>query len=213
MAYDSNTIIKHHLSFLSETVHGAFENDAIANALAAIKELHGLADEQVRALQSEVSLTFLGLEFMSDFETRAKAALGVTDEKLEDVLEDLAYMLFTPEIMGELQEIEKIGREAEHGTPSNATPMPDTPPAKTIPENIPTVTTTPTPMVETRGHDAHLRETPPKEIPTGKMVGLKKETAESTIKGMRTMRGDINRLRGSENEDDGSDFTKPFKGT
>lgn len=59
-----------------------------------------------------------------------------------------------------------------------------------------------------------LPERPKKEIPTGKMVGLAQESAESTIKGMRTMRGDINRLRGPENEGEGngSKFTKPFPG-
>ena len=84
-------------------------------------------------------------------------------------------------------------------------------------EPAPSITIKPPEPVVPSGKVATLKdldEKPKKVIPTGKMVGLAKEETESSVRGMRTMRGDINRLRDHSDEDaGGSNFTKPFKGS
>ncbi len=214
----SNTINrKSSLGILPEEIQFIFNNEMVTNSVAAIKELHALDVTQATDLENEIVLTLLGLEFVSNFESRAKQAVGATDEKLADLLEDVAGMLFTAEIMAILNEMEEAAiktetfvKKAEPLTPTNL------PTAEKAPIPQPGITVKPPEPIVPSDKVATLRdlpERPKKEIPTGKMVGLTKETAESTIKGMRTMRGDINRLRGPENENGGgSSFTKPFKG-
>lgn len=89
--------------------------------------------------------------------------------------------------------------------------------SRKAPEPQPSITVQPaTPVVESERKVGLNPTESEKQIPTGKMVGLAKEETESNIKGMRTMRGDINRLRSPENPNDadsGSNFTKPFRGT
>jgi len=207
----SNTINrKYSLGTLPEEIQFIFNNEMITNSVEAMTELHSLNNEQAISLENEITLTLLGLEFVSNFESRAKTAVGMTDEKLVDLLEDVAGMLFTPEIMALLNEMEASAKKIKD---DNTTSIKETLERAPIPQ--PGIAVKPEEPIVPSDKVATLRdlnEQPKKEIPTGKMVGITKETAESMIKGMRTMRGDINRLRGPENEAGSSNFTKPFKG-
>jgi len=208
----SNTINrKYSLGTLPEEIQFIFNNEMITNSVLAMKELHTLSGEQVANLENEIALTLLGLEFVSSFESRAKTATAMTDERLGDLLEDAAGMLFTPDIMALLNEMETAAKKSREVT---ATSIKETLESTSTPQ--PGITVNPPEPIVPSDKVATLRdlqERPKKEIPTGKMVGLAKEETESAVKGMRTMRGDINRLRGPENEtSDGSNFTKPFRG-
>lgn len=202
---------KYSLGVLPEDIQFIFNNEMITNSVAAMTELHSLNNEQATSLENEITLTLLGLEFVSNFESRAKTAVGMTDEKLLDLLEDVAGMLFTPDIMALLNEMEVSAKKSQE---DNSTSIKETLERTPIPQ--PGITVKPEEPIVPSDKVATLRDLPEqskKDIPTGKMVGITKETTESLIKGMRTMRGDINRLRGPENgEGGGSSFTKPFKG-
>lgn len=209
---------KYSLGTLPEEIQFIFNNEMITNSAAAMKELHELNDEQATGLENEIALTLLGLEFISNFESRIKAIVSMTDERLVDLLEDVAGMLFTSDIMALLNEMEAAAKKVDTVLETKTSIPPSDLPVKPkmqIPQSG--ITITPPEPVVPSDKVATLRdlpERPKKDIPTGKMVGLAKETTESAVKGMRTMRGDINRLRGPESESEGgSNFTKPFKGS
>lgn len=221
MEPNSSQIIADQLKVLPPEIQNVLNGNVIESAIQAIVEIHELTPEQGGALGLEIITTLLGLEFISSFETRAKQAAQLTDERLADVLDSAAGMLFTPQVMAALNEIERIGTEAETAgdtTPApSAAPIPKasaaTPPTP-APAPQPKITANPEQKVVPKGNMATLKPKPAVPVPTGKMVGLKKEQTESTIKGMRTMRGDINKLRGSEEGEipPENDLKKPFKG-
>ena len=70
---------KYSLGTLPEEIQFIFNNEMITNSAAAMKELHELNDEQATGLENEIALTLLGLEFISNFESRIKAIVSMTD--------------------------------------------------------------------------------------------------------------------------------------
>lgn len=190
------------------------KSGAIERGMESLALIHELQPKQTTALENQLVLTLLGLSPISDFEARAKAALAVDDEKLIAILEDMTISIFTPENTAVLLALEAYLTSIEPKEPVK-TSIPVTPattPAATVapaPQTV--VTHAPEPI-----QPAPLPKVTPAPAPAaatgGKMVGFKKETLESTVKGMRTMRGDINRLRGPEDDAQAASFTKPFGG-
>ena len=221
---EDRKIISGQLSIMPDHIKDVFKQRMIQNTMAGLKEIYELSDEQALNLENELSLTFLGLELVSDLQQRAKKALQATDEKVEDILDDLTIAILTEENMNTLKQYEQFVSEAAKGEqpagPSKAT-IPAAPGAKAAPaqpEAKPGITARPQPKVVPSGSQATIKQSG--QTPTGKLVGLKKEQVESAVKGMRTMRGDINRLRpegegvaeGEAPTADASDIKKPFKG-
>jgi hypothetical protein len=191
------------------------KNGTIERGMESLALIHELQPQQTTALENQLVLTLLGLSPISDFEARAKAALAVDDEKLVAILEDMTISIFTPENTAVLLALEAYLTSIEPKEPVK-TSIPVTPavaPAASAaaPAPEPVVTHAPEPI-----QPAPLPKVAPAPAPAaaagGKMVGFKKETLESTVKGMRTMRGDINRLRGPEDNTEAASFTKPFGG-
>lgn len=217
MESQTKEIIKKQLAILPKELTSLLTSDAIENAAAAVGDIYELAPEQVHALALEIYVTLLGLEFISTFPERVKTEVGCTDERREDILDSLAAMLFSAELLRILNEVERVGSAAEgedkQTAPATKAPIPPAP--------KPGITANPTPVPVASDKTVGIKERPQAPVPTGKMVGLKKDEVESTIKGMRTMRGDINRLRGPEGEEatedkdaqPQGDFKKPFKGS
>lgn len=187
------------------------KNGAIERGMESLAMIHELEPKQTTALENQLVLTLLGLSPISDFEARAKAALAVDDEKLIAILEDMTISIFTPENTAVLLALEAylVSIEPKEPVKMSIPVTPATPPAPAAPALQPVVTHAPEPIQSTP-----LPRVAPAPVPaaSGKMVGFKKETLESTVKGMRTMRGDINRLRGPEDDAQAASFTKPFGG-
>ena len=214
---EENNIMKEQLKLMPDSVTMLFKSDTIPNTVAGLKEVYDLDDEQARALENEISLTFLGLELISDFDSRAKQALSTTDEVLTNVLNDLTIAVFTDEHINLLKHYEATVRKLEAEPPKK----PEKADIPKAPEKKPGIVANPERKVTPEGGVATIK----KDKSAGKLVGLKQEQVESSVKGMRTMRGDINRLRPEDTapatesaedkpaEEGASKFTKPFKGS
>ncbi len=210
----STTQPKHSLSALPPEIQVIFEDERITATTTFLREHYELTDEQLNAFEAELAITLLGLAYISDLQTRAKEALQATDETVLDILDDVAVLLLTPNVMAVLSAMEEQTKALESGELRRTIPAPA--PAPTTdkkPEPKPGIVANPPEKVVPKGNVATIKKAEQASVPTGKMVGLKKEETESSIKGMRTMRGDINRLRGPEGGTDNSDtLQKPFEG-
>ena len=217
----STTQPKPSLSVLPQEIQDIFTDGRITLTNICLREHYVLTVERLNAFEAELGITLLGLEFISDFQTRAKQALQATDETVLDVLDDVAALVLTPDIMAILSAMEQAAQSQE-SSPAKQPIPPVTikqPPAaeKKVPEAKPGIVANPQEKAVPQGNVATIKQSGNTQVPTGKMVGLKKEATESTIKGMRTMRGDISKLRGPESEtageiDKSDSLQKPFNG-
>lgn len=207
-------IVKQQQAILPGDIKRLFNNDFLTNALEGIRIIYNLDDATTDAVGKELLVTFLGLDFVSTLPTRIEKIAGAAGEAiLDDLLESLANMLFADSVLQFLHEYEMyISQQPQKATlPVTPATTPSATPAATTATPQPVVTHTPEPI-----QSNPIPKVTPAATPTpaasGKMVGFKKETPESTVKGMRTMRGDINRLRGPGDDAGESSFTKPFAG-
>jgi len=232
MEPNTQQIIKQQIAILPPTLVGTLTDDSVPGVVAAIGDLYELTEEQRGALQLELIMTLLGLELLEDLPERVKTEVGVTDELRDDILDSLANMLLNGEVMLDLVAIERAAKENENNnTESTAPPVAPHPPEdkkSTIPQAAPTKEYIPKEGAapEPSGNVAQIKASTGTTAPSGKMVSLKKEEVESAVKGMRTMRGDINRLKGPGDNDQpdskerdepqadaSGSLRKPFRGT
>lgn len=198
-------------------------------------ETHKLNEEQQEKLEDRILLYLLLWINEAQLAQSIEADCNLNQETTLDIVKDVLGAI--PENI--LGSIRKTRSEISKGTDEKNTPRDDvetpkveippspTPPTPTpAPIPAPKPTPVPAPVPQPRitvapqqppvpqGKTVTLKDEVGKTA-EGKMVGLKKEPAESSISGMRTMRGDINRLRGTNQtpeKETGSKFTQPFKG-
>lgn len=202
-------IVSQQNAILPDDIKQILNNDYFTNALEGVRIIYNLDEATTDAIGKELLVTFLGLDFVSTLPARIEKIVGAAGEAiLDDLLESLANMLFADSVLQFLHEYEVyVNQQPQKATIPVASVNPGTAPLVTAP--------TPSPQPVVTHAPEPIQSTPtPRATPaaTGKMVGFKKETLESTVKGMRTMRGDINRLRGPEDDAQAANFTKPFGG-
>jgi len=196
------------LAVLPKAIQDIFANSVITNSVQTVAEIHHLSPEQASALESEIATTLLGLEGVSSFAARTKQALQMTDAGVFAILDDLAVMIFTEEVVASLKVMEETSGPELNKAESVQIPTPSSVPLSTSENRTqpsPAPVQPPTPPAP-KPEPAPAAPVPPQPTPphtsstdNGKMIGLRKEGVDAPgVKGMRTMKGDIVRLRGPE---------------